>query len=180
MRDRRDLHLRLSHAARHHRAAEREGARLEHRARGREVIGEGVEHAVAGAEAGGEKPARRAPPIRATPFGLIERTGRHEELRHLLGRRRVQPAERRLGLLQRCQIRFARHWQRSECLPVLYLPGIDSFEDACKARRIFLRMRDELGQRRQQRALARLWRASFQPVVVLKSQPPHSHRLRRR
>src|SRR5207237_5341539 len=93
-------------------AAEREQARFEHRAGRREVIGESVDHAVAGAEAAGEKSPRAAPPVRSASFGVVDRTGREEQLGELLYRRGVKAAKRRHLLLQRAEIRLARHGQR--------------------------------------------------------------------
>ncbi len=52
--DRRDLRLGLADAGRHDGAADRERAELHHRGGRREVISEGVGHAVAGAKAAGE------------------------------------------------------------------------------------------------------------------------------
>jgi hypothetical protein len=94
--DRRDLHLGLAGARRHHRAAERDRAGFEHRARRREVIGVAVEDDVALAEPSGVEAARGAPPVGARPFGVVDRAGRDEELRGGCG---VQAAERRQSLL---------------------------------------------------------------------------------
>src|SRR5258708_27351846 len=90
-----------------HAAAEREQPGLEHRPCRGEVVGERVDHAVAGAEAAGEEPARRAPPVAPATLGIVDRTRGNEELAELLDWRRVEPTEGRHLLLQRTEIRFA-------------------------------------------------------------------------
>src|SRR5690349_18123986 len=85
---------RIAGTGRDHRAAERERARLEHRAGRREEVGESVDHAVAGAKPAGEEAARGAPPVAPAAFQVVGRPGRDEELGELLDRRGVQAAQR--------------------------------------------------------------------------------------
>jgi hypothetical protein len=108
---RRYLHLGLADAGRHHGAAERQRPRLEHRAGGRKVVSEGVDHQVAGTKAAGVKAARGAPPVLALSLRIVNRSRRDEDLAQPLARRGIEPAERRYLLLQLAEIGFARHRQ---------------------------------------------------------------------
>jgi hypothetical protein len=139
------------------------------------VIGEGIHHPVAGAEACGKKAARGAPPILAAAFRIVDRPRRDEELAELFDRRGVQSAERRKRLLQSDEVALARHRQSRERLARLDLPRVNVRENAGEPRRALLGMRDEPWQLGHELRFAPLRGARLQLVKVI-----HSQRLRRR
>ena len=87
MRDRIELLLGIADAAWNDRATKRVRAGFENKAAGREMIGEGIVHDVAGTKPGSINGARRAPPIRALALRFEDRPRRHQQPPHFTGLR---------------------------------------------------------------------------------------------
>ena len=163
--DRLHLLLGLAGAAGDDGAAERVRAGLHHRAGRRQMVGEAIVQHVAGAEAGGEQRARHAPVIGATPLGVIDRAGRHEEARELARRPRGEAAEGRRLFLQRDELALARHRQLGQRLAIGHRVRLDILQQSGEIGRVTLGVRHLLRQRRHQRQLARFGVAGFECVV---------------
>ena len=148
------------------RAAERQRAQLQDEAAGRQMIGEGIVHDVAGAEAGGIKRARRTPPILALPFRLEDRPRRHQQALHLARWRGVEAAERRELLLQRRNVGFVQYRQLGERGARCHRFRIDAGKMLGPTWRVH-RARNDLRQRGELLALALSRIAGFQCVVVI-------------
>ncbi len=108
------LLLGIARTRRNHGAPDRAGGPVHDESARRQVIRERVEHAIAAAEACREQAARRVPRIVLPSFGLVDRAGRREQPSDPLGLPGNEPAERRLGLLQRRQCSLAHDRQARE------------------------------------------------------------------
>src|SRR3954470_3841929 len=106
------------------------------------MVGEAVGDDIALAKTAGEKPARCAPPVAATPLRLENRAGRHEELREPRDRRGIEPAQGRHLRLQLQEIGLARHRYAGERRARLDFLRLDGRENPGEAWRAALRMRE--------------------------------------
>ncbi len=165
------LLLGLAGAGRDHRAAERLGAALDHRARRGQVIGEGVVHQIAGAEPGGEEGPREAPVIRPPALRFVDRPGRHEDASEGRHRRRRQSAKRGVLPLQLDQLGFAGQRQFGQCSPVDDIFRMNPGEQLAISRRALFRRGNDLRQRRHQSRFAFGRIACFESVVELRLHP---------
>ena len=107
MRDRLELLLGIAGAGGDDRTTQRIRARLHDEAAGGGMIGKGIVHDVARAEARGEKHARRTPKIFAFALRLEDRPRRHQQPPQPSGRRHVEATERWDLLLPRHEFGFA-------------------------------------------------------------------------
>ena len=169
--DRAQLLLGLAGAGRDHRAAERLGAALDHRARRGQMIREGVVHEIAGAKPGGEEGPREAPVIRPPALRFVDRPGRHEDPSEGRYRRRRQAAKRRVLPLQLDQFGFAGQRQFGQAAPIDDIFRMNPGEPMAIGRRALLRCGNDLRQRRHQSRFALGRIACLECVVELRLHP---------
>src|SRR5262249_7907121 len=153
--------------ARNYRTAERMSAALEHRARGRQVIGEAIVYKVARAEPRREERAGEPPVVAPLALGIVDRAGRHEDTCELARLHRGQTTERRCPLLALDQLGFSYDRQLREIRTGSHAFGIDVSEERRECWRMRLRVRDLLRQCRKHRLLSRLGIAGLERVVKL-------------
>jgi len=167
VRDGLHLELGLADACREDRAAQRLGAKVDHEAGRREVIGKRVVHQLPCAEPGCVEGAGHAPIVALIGLRIVDRAGGGEDARQLLHWHRCHSCERPIGLLQLDQLRFAGDRQPRQRGAILHVMRLDLLEQRGEVRRVPLRVDELLLQRLEQCALPDLAVARFQIVEVL-------------
>ena len=74
--------------------AKLDGAAFDHETGRREMIGKTILYQIATSHTQCMQRSRKAPPIHTTPFGIKDRTRRHEDARQIAGRCRGKATER--------------------------------------------------------------------------------------
>ena len=164
--DQLELLLGIAGAGRNHRAAQRPRRGVEDEAAGRQMIAEGVEHDVAGPEAGRKQRPRAAPGVGMSGLGLEDRAGRGKQPPERPQRPRDEAAERRRGLVQGREFRLAQHRQARQRGPAGHGSRIDALQALGIGRRGH-RLAQHVRQPGKQLRLALGRLARFKGVVMV-------------